>query len=206
MSVKELLFDEASHTYSVDGSVVPSVTDICAPLTIGKYPNVGSVSAAAARGSRIHELCALYDMDALPDEIEIELIGYIQAWIRFCRDYKPQWLWIERQLYADNDGAPFAGTVDRVGIIDGFPLVVDIKSAASLDRAAKVSLVCQMRGYKKLCRQNGINVEGAGLGVQVKKDGTYTLHWGEKIQKKYSFFGGVLFDDLRKIYRITKGR
>ena len=82
----EFLFDEATHTYTLDGVVIPSVTEICSPITCGKYPPVGVVQQAAARGTRVHELCALYDMDALPDEIEAGLVGYVKAWAAFCRD------------------------------------------------------------------------------------------------------------------------
>ena len=129
----EFLFDEATHTYTLDGVVIPSVTEICAPITCGKYPPVGVVQQAAARGTRVHELCALYDMDALPDEIEAGLVGYVKAWAAFCRDYKPVWTHIEFPLYGEIDpGQPFAGTIDRIGEIDGRTRVVDCLTTPNL--------------------------------------------------------------------------
>ena len=204
----EFLFDEATHTYTLDGVVIPSVTEICAPITSGKYPPVGVVQQAAARGTRVHELCALYDMDALPDEIEAGLVGYVKAWAAFCRDYKPVWRHIELPLYGSPDtGLPFAGTLDRIGEIDGRTRVVDIKTTASLDRPAKVALCEQITGYEWLADLNDIDVSyGAGMGVQLFADGNYRVHLIAEIAKKYDFRRVTMFFELRKLHKITKGK
>ena len=204
----EFLFDEATHTYTLGGVVIPSVTEICAPITCGKYPPVGVVQQAAARGTRVHELCALYDMDALPDEIEAELVGYVKAWAAFCRDYKPVWTHIELPLYGEIDtGLPVAGTLDRIGEIDGLTRVVDIKTAASLDRPAKVALCEQITGYEWLADLNDIYVSyGAGMGVQLFADGNYRVHLIAAIAQKYDFTRTETFSALRKLYKITKGK
>ena len=204
----EFLFDETTHTYTLDDVVIPSVTEICAPITCGKYPPVGVVQQAAARGTRVHELCALYDMDALPDEIEAGLVGYVKAWAAFCRDYKPVWTHIELPLYGilDTD-LPFAGTLDRIGKIDGRTRVVDIKTTASLDRPAKVSLCEQVTGYEWLADLNDIYVfDGAGMGVQLFANGNYRVHLTAAIAQKYDFKRTETFWSLRKLYKITKGK
>ena len=204
----EFLFDEATHTYTLEDVVIPSVTEICAPITCGKYPPVGVVQQAAARGTRVHELCALYDMDALPDEIEAELVGYVKAWAAFCRDYKPVWRHIELPLYGEIDpGQPFAGTIDRIGDIDGRTRVVDIKTAASLDRPAKVALCEQITGYEWLADLNGIDIfDGAGMGVQLFASGNYRVHLIAAIAKKYDFLRSETFWSLRELCKITKGK
>ena len=204
----EFLFEESTHTYTLDGVVIPSVTEICAPITCGKYPPVGVVQQAAARGTRVHELCALYDMDALPDEIEAELVGYVKAWAAFCRDYKPVWKHIELPLHGEIDpGQPFAGTLDRIGEIDGRTRVVDIKTTASLDRPAKVALCEQITGYEWLADLNGIDIfDGAGMGVQLFANGNYRVHLIAAIAQKYDFTRTETFSALRKLYKITKGK
>ena len=205
----EFLFEESTHTYTLDGVVIPSVTEICAPITCGKYPPVGVVHQAAARGTRVHELCALYDMDALPDEIEAELVGYVKAWAAFCRDYKPVWKHIELPLYGEIDpGQPFAGTLDRIGEIDGRTRVVDIKTTASLDRPAKVALCAQISGYEWLTELNNmISVYGgSGMGVQLFANGNYRVHLTAELERKYGFGSAALFYELRKLYKITKGK
>lgn len=206
--MSEFLFDEATHIYTLDGVVIPSVTEICAPITCGKYPPVGVVQQAAARGSRVHELCALYDMDALPDEIESDLVGYVKAWAAFCRDYKPVWQYIERPLHGEIDaGQPFAGTLDRIGVIDGFNRVVDIKTTSNLDRPAKVSLCCQIAGYEWLADLNDIPIDsGYGLGVQLFNTGKYRAHKTSEIVEKYNFSDIAFFRELRTLHKISKGK
>ena len=169
---------------------------------------MGVVQQAAARGTRVHELCALYDMDALPDEIEAGIVGYVKAWAAFCRDYKPVWTHIELPLHGEIDpGQPFAGTLDRIGEIDGLTRVVDIKTAASLDRTAKVALCEQITGYEWLADVNDIDVScGAGMGVQLSADGNYRVHLTAAIARKYDFRSSSLFITLRTLYKITKGK
>lgn len=203
--MKTLLFDPETHTYTLDGERLPSVTEILAPITAGKYPpGAGVVQQAAARGTRVHELCALYDMDALPDEFEGELVPYVQAWADFCRDYSPEWLYIEQPLYFECvAGSSFAGTVDRVGLIDGKLCVVDIKTAQSMDRPAKIALACQLHAYELLnCT---LDMSGENMGVQLLKDGSYRVHREKDVEKKYGFETTDLFWTARKMYYIVKG-
>lgn len=204
----ELHFEESTHTYTMGGKVLPSVTELCAPLTAAKYAVPSAVvDYAASRGTRVHELCALYDMDALPDDIEAECVGYVKAWAAFYRDWQPQWERIEWAGVSDSRTftAPFAGTCDRIGVIDNVRRVVDIKTAKSFDRAAKVALCCQLRGYTEIAWSNGISITGGGLGVQLKDDGTYTLHWQEKIETRYGFYSAPLLDALCEIHAALKG-
>lgn len=201
--MSELLFDEATHTYTLGGVALPSVTDVCAPLTSDKYGGKNAVvQYAANRGSRIHELCALYDFDALPDEIEAECVPYLKAWADFCRDWRPVW---ERVEWPGWSSLGFAGTVDRIGLIDGKRRVVDIKTASSLDRASKISLCCQTFGYTVIAVEEGMRMDGEPLGVQLKKDGTYTVHDTGKIQDKYNFKASELFAALLQINKALKG-
>ena len=198
-----LVFSEDDHSYFVDGKRVPSVTEVCSLLTADKYSGGQAIiHAAAVRGTAVHELCALYDMDALPDEIDPAYSGYLKAWASFCRDYRPQWLWIEKPL-----GCPrLAGTVDRIGIIDGQPVVVDIKTTSSMDRVSKISLACQLAGYERLAELANIYVvKDSGIGVQLHKDGTYTVHSAAKIAGKYDFAPRSFFYSMLDITRTMKG-
>jgi len=186
---------------------VPSVTEILAPLTAGKYPaNTGVIQQAAARGTRIHELCQLFDLDGMPGEWEADAMPYVQAWANFCRDYNPTWLWIEKPMCA---GGAFAGTMDRLGMIDGKFTVVDIKTAQSLDRPAKIALACQLYAYQRLCKVNALyrySDPEDSFGVQLLKTGDYRIYRKDDIEHKYHFIAGGLFTKLLDIYDLIKGR
>lgn len=197
-------FDEERHIYIFNGHPVPSVTELCAPLTSNKY-SVGAavVEAAAHRGSAVHEYTRLYDLDMLPDEVELEVLPYLRAYADFTRDYRPQWDFIEIPLFSAN----YAGTADRIGLIDGAPCIVDIKTTANMDRASKLALACQLYGYAELAKLSSPDrySDFRLLGVQLKKDGTYTVHDADKITARYGVDLPALFQSLITINNALKG-
>ena len=62
-------FHEASHTYTLDGVDLPSVTHICRFLAYDyKSDKPWLAEAAARRGTAVHEACALIDYGEEPEE------------------------------------------------------------------------------------------------------------------------------------------
>jgi len=203
---RSLEFDEVAHSYIVNGVSIPSVTEIVSPITYSKYsvPNA-VVDQAAYRGTIVHQMCADYDLGIIDDdyEVETELALYLAAWMQFCKDYQPEWEYVEAKMADMN----FAGTVDRIGIIDGKRTIVDIKTVANMDRAAKVAVCAQIYGYDYLAVVNDIKDTKPfeGMAVQLKKDGTYTVHKVKDIVTKYNFNPAELWQQLKEIHFIAKG-
>jgi hypothetical protein len=199
----ELTFNAELHEYRIDGKVVPSVTEICAPLTacdMGKL-NPAVISAAANRGTIIHELTELIDYGTAAEDLELfpDIGGYILAYQRFLRDYNPKWNRIEYRIGSEELGC--AGTLDRMGVIDDRPCIVDIKTVASATRPIKVAWVAQLSGYRLLC--NGSTFDR--YIQQLKPTGKYSLYNAYDIETKYGFWGEDLFKDLLRHHRILKG-
>lgn len=181
---------------------VPGVTEIVGLLS-PVDSNAPLIQQASRRGTAVHEYCEMIDYGAPPDLVEAELYGYVTAYLAFLRDYRPEWLYIETPLHSEEHG--YAGRVDRIGYIDKAVTVVDIKTTASMDRAAKIKLACQLAGYTDAFEERyGIKVSG-GLGVQLKKDGKYTVHEQRKIESKYGFMSRPMFYDLLTITNIIGG-
>jgi hypothetical protein len=196
-------FDADSHTYTVDGKVYPSVTEICSIITgLGDMSCNAIIQNAARRGTAVHELCALVDYGCDTDGIpcEPELVGYVLAYMRFIRDYKPEWEMIEQRLYSPDLG--YAGTLDRFGTIDGKPVLLDIKTTASPKRDQRIAWACQLAAYAELL-DTGETLKLVDL--QIKKDGTYRLIDISETEKKFDFQALGLFLNLLKIYKLTKG-
>lgn len=166
---ESLIFNTNDHSYLYQGKRVPSVTEIIRFLNVDV---IGTASreardAAAERGTRIHEACTVYDFD--PDaEIDGDIVGYVQAYADFRRDYGIRdWLLYEAMF----GNYEFAGTLDRYGMVDGKPTVLDIKTGSKLHMEAHA---VQLAGYAYLLRQNNyLPLQGAVL--HLKKDGKYTL-------------------------------
>ena len=196
-----LVFDEDRHIYTYAGHIFPSVTEICAPLL--SFADVGPavLQQAQRRGTQIHEYCQLIDYGIEPDELEVEpeLAGYVIAYMRFLRDYKPQWDMIEQPLVST--AQHYAGTLDRFGTIDGKPWLVDLKTTAQPKRPTLISWACQLEGYQRMLE---CYVYGR-TDLQLKKDGTYKLYFSFSTQDKYDFDAADLFDKLLQINKILKG-
>ena len=180
--MSHVVFDEATHTYTVDGQVLPSVTEICRFLSydVAVGANTAMRDYAADRGTRIHEACTLYDFEGEDAEVDTDIVGYVQAYAAFKRDYNvTDWMYYEKPLGSVELG--FAGTPDRIGLIDGKMTIVDLKSGSKIN---KYALECQLNGYEMLASlleidysnplSQGLNIEQL-WGLQLKKDGTYRI-------------------------------
>lgn len=127
METKEKLeFDAKDHIYRFGGVVVPSVTTILAGT--GFIDTKWSNDAAMQRGSDVHALCQFYDegdySEAEADRLGLK--GYVDAYIKFLAETRFEIRDIERPLY--HEVLRYAGTPDRVGVMNGNFTVVDLKT------------------------------------------------------------------------------
>lgn len=166
-----LTFDESTHTYTINGVVVPSVTEVCRFLSYDqKSDRPWLAKAAADRGTRIHAACTLIDYGEEPEETP-EIAGYLKAYRRFLKDYRPEWVGIE--YITGNAALGLAGTVDRYGTLyDGRLCILDIKSGAQLHLAP---LRAQLTGYQQLLHAERGFSPAHLYGLHLTKEGTYTL-------------------------------
>lgn len=207
MKKSSVTCDEERHAYTVDGRPVPSVTEIASLITAAKYAdsNAAVLAQAQRRGTEVHELCQAIDCGIEPEELEIppELVGYVNAYLAFLRDWAPEWDYMEKLVWT----ADYAGRADRIGRIDGHSVIVDIKTTGSMDRLSKLALLFQLHGYRKAWACMGRGFADLTLGLQLKKDGRYTLHRSEAIRNKYLAGAdtGPVWDALADIAKMIGG-
>lgn len=190
-------FDEATHTYTLDGVELPSVTHIIRYLAVDKANNADPNMALIARerGSAVHEATVMYDYSGeIPDDFPAEYAPYLEAYVQFVRDYKPSWELIEHQM--GNATLGFAGTLDRFGVIDDKLCILDIKTSYKVDIP---SLSAQLTAYHDLLLNEQFErLENANirhLGLQLMRTGKYRLY--ETDCEK----GSDLFYSCRRIYK-----
>ena len=166
-----ITFDEAAHRYTVDGVEVPSVTEVCRFLSYDqKSDKPWLAKAAADRGTRVHAACAAIDYGIDPEETE-DISGYLKAYRRFLKDYRPDWEGIEYTVGSAELG--IAGTIDRFGTLyDGRRCILDIKTGSQLHDAP---LRAQLTGYKRLLALDRGFYPDYLYALQLSKDGTYHL-------------------------------
>lgn len=177
-----LEFIEDGHKYMLDGVELPSVTQICKPLTVDVAENARSWlrDAAARRGSDIHDICADIDTGDEPD-LPSQYAGYVMAYLDFRRDYGLTTSWKGIELPVASATIGVAGTIDRLVVIDNKLTLIDIKTGSTIDRAL---LTAQLCGYLDILLEydctyeyapNIVKSECQLWGLQLKKDGNYRI-------------------------------
>lgn len=195
------VFDEDKHQYTLeDGTILPSVTEIIRFLNVDKISGAREWlrDEAARIGTLVHSLTALIDYG---EDIEVpwKVQGYISAYRSFLRDYNPQWDYVELPLASKSCG--FAGTIDRIGRIDGMPCIVDYKTTGSTP--GKAILSAQLTGYEILAKAAGMKESAKLLGLHLRRDGTYKLIESEKNLDLF-LCCVTLLDALKKNPRIKR--
>lgn len=124
-------FDPDTHTYKINGRVVPSVTQILGAMGCGNsrfYTDEGR-----ERGTAVDELTEMFDagtLDLRAAEVYCpQYVGYVKAWIRFCREAGFD---VGRsQVKVANSVLGYAGMFDRDGRFQaGAVTIIDIKTGA----------------------------------------------------------------------------
>lgn len=172
--MSDFTFDAPTHTYRVDGHMVPHVTGIIAAVESFYGVPPATLEFASERGRAVHLACELLDQNDLDESsIDPEVAPYLAAYRAFIEDAKPEWSAIEKPVYCVR--YRYAGTLDRVGILRGLKgspqAVVDIKCVAGLSPATGL----QLAAYEAADRNDQRKAIRARYALQLRPDGTYRL-------------------------------
>jgi hypothetical protein len=170
-------FEEATHTYAIDGVKVPSVTQILKPLYSFDGIPAAVLNAKAALGTAVHRACELLDKDDLDEESDegraalAPLSGYLNAYKAFKRDKRLVILANEKRLF--HPVHRYAGQIDRSYAMDGDVWDVDLKSTVSMSPIVGI----QTAAYTDMLRANGrADIKARRGALQLFPDGKYKLH------------------------------
>ena len=170
MTVADLIFADSSHTYMLDGYVIPSVSELCDPMHKEAYKDAPKwqLEVAAERGTAVHEATQQFDRTGSADVAE-EHLPYLLAYRDFVVEHKPAWELTEQPMYHEEH--MYAGTPDRYGMIAGKKTLVDIKTTYTV---IKPSCTAQLNLYRLMLIAKGYEVEQMAI-LHLKRDGTYKL-------------------------------
>jgi len=164
-----LIFDAATHTYSFDGRIIPSVTQCLQAAGIIDFSMIPQVvlQRAAQRGTAVHRACELHDLGTLDDStVDVEVGAYLDGYKCFLRDTGFQPARIEQRIY--HATYQYAGTLDRTGTLKGQLALIDFKTGIMLDGhraqlAAYTMALPMPRRYRR-------------FGLQLTGEGGYKIH------------------------------
>jgi hypothetical protein len=168
MGAREVLqFDEATHTYTVGGAIVPGVTSILKPLIDFSMVPPDVLARKADLGRRVHFACQLLDEDDLDeDTIEPDVAAYLDAYRLFKHETRALVLLNEQQVF--HKLYRYAGTLDRVLSIAGVRWLIDLKTCFTTPMSAGP----QTAAYQ-MAMDGGTTLRRGAL--RLRPDGTYRL-------------------------------
>ncbi len=163
--MSELTFDEASHTYRVDGVLVPGVTTILKPLANFDGIPMDVLEAKRDLGQRVHFACQLDDeADLDASSIGDDVAPYLAAWRKFLSEAQARVIHNEQRVFEPT--LRYAGTLDNVLEIGGKKWLVDKKTSISTPIAAGP----QTAAYLRALADPSVTRRAA---VRLRPDGTY---------------------------------
>ena len=144
-----LTFDDAAHEYRLNGTVLPSVTKIIQDAGLvdsSKVPD-DVLRRAQERGTAVHTACELYDRDKL-DYASLDPVvwPYLEAWIKFKQQTGFLVKFSETIVYSRHG---YAGRLDRIGMMNNTPAIIDIKTSKIISQATGV----QTAAYLNACHE-----------------------------------------------------
>lgn len=183
-------FEKETHTYKVDGKILPSVTTIINILSSYDYKDIKPeiLQRAAYKGSRVHK--ALEDLIVWGDyEIEPLFESYVEQFKKAKA--------VENFEIADTEfmltNNEICGTIDARGILnESKTIVIDYKTTSTIH---KKLLEAQFGGYKILCDANNIQVD-EWYGLFLSKTGYKFIRIEPNVD---------IFNKCKEIYDYMKG-
>jgi hypothetical protein len=162
-----LRFDPVSHRYTLNGSPVPSVTQLTGPLTDLSRISPEILERKRALGVYVHECVEAVNDGTLDDgALHPTAAPYVAAYRKFLTE--TQFVLIAGEQLMGHPTLRYAGRSDLYGLIGAKPSLVDVKTTAALSPAVGP----QTAGYGALHAEAGQPVE-ARYGLQLRPDGTY---------------------------------
>lgn len=164
-----LTLNKETHTYSLDGRVIPSVSEVMKPLSESYYAEAlkfTDLSNAQTYGTGVHEAIDDYILFGI---ISKKYTKEVLAFIEFLEKEQIEVVYNERML----TNGKFAGTIDLVAKHKptGRTFLVDLKATTKINESL---LEVQLYAYTELLIVNGVHVDGTYV-LHLKKSGTYNF-------------------------------
>ena len=160
-----LTFCSETHTYTLNGTPIPCVSDLCRFLHREVYRDApkSAMELAAYRGTAVHTAAEVLDNTGAA-EIEGDYAPYLTGYADFLKSHNILWTLIEKPLY--HPQLHYAGTVDRYGLVDGKWTLVDLKTTHTLQ---KHLCRAQLNFYRLMLIARGLPVERMAI-LHLRKD------------------------------------
>jgi len=162
--MSKIEFIESSHTYLLDGVIIPSVSQIIADDTYLSIPP-HILENAAKRGTAVHLASEMIDLGKKP-KLDSSFAEWVVQYCLFQMKHDITFDEIETVVHTNE----FAGTLDRLFYAHDHVLIVDVKTTSKL---YKDKIAIQLGGYahahKHMNNGDYTNYKGAVIWLTKNK-------------------------------------
>ena len=139
-----LQFDDATHTYRLDGRVIPSVTQILKQVVDFSMVPPDVLERKCALGSALHMAIALdHEGDLDEDSVDPAVRPYLDGWRKFVADMGRALVIHAAEVPMASKRYGYGVTPDIWGAIGGEPCVVELKSSSVIHPATALQTAAQ---------------------------------------------------------------
>ena len=185
-----LTFDEETHTYCLDGTRVPSVTQVISAA--GLVDTRWHTPEACERGKYVHQAIEFFVHGVLSkDCLDARLVPYLDGFELFIMQSGFKTTYCELRLASPR--LRYAGTLDLYGEINGVSWLIDFKSVAAVP-----AYDVQLAAYAALAREAGMTVNKLGA-ICLNADGKYNLREVKQSASAWEVFQAALVVERWKI-------
>ena len=157
-----LTFEEEGHIYKLNGQRVISLTQILDAAGLVDYSGVNPdvLKAKAQLGTKVHEFTLWSDQDDLELEDLKPYPNYynrVLGWRQFREDFKfiPDMQAAEQPCAVKVNGMLYAMTIDRLGMMDGVPAIVEIKNCCDREPSHQIQTAAQALPMNEFFKDKG---------------------------------------------------
>lgn len=169
-------YDDAAHSYKVEGVKVPSVTrivDACFPKNITEWAvGLGEeeyrrvTDEALEIGNDTHKWVEDYITYGHVCSNPADHISHsVNAFLKWNDRFKPSWNDAERKIYCDK--YKYAGTVDAVAKINGRTCVIDFKTSKKIYKPYHLQVSAYAQAIKRI---DGLRQWPLGIILRLDKE------------------------------------
>jgi hypothetical protein len=145
----QLLFDKSTHSYTLNGRAVPSVTQVLEPLEMFDGIPAHVLEAARERGQFVHEAMALLARDALDwSSLDLDIVPYVEGGKRFLEESGA--IVIASEMRVACARIRCAGTFDLLAHLRDTECLIEFKATAALPRTVGPQTAAYDRLYQSM--------------------------------------------------------
>lgn len=185
--LNELTFEENSHTYKLNGIIIPSVSTIMEPLNHAKYSGIkeSTLAAAAEKGTIVHNAIENWIKFGIED-VPSEYKGYFDCFLEFWNMYSPEVIGSELRIY--HKQLSYGGTIDLLANISGELTLVDYKSVYTV---SEMTCGVQLEAYSQALTSHAINIQKKKILHLTKNGKMDIIDFPVKDAQRWRVFGAL---------------